>query len=287
MTEPPSSATLALPRAPTFPAFVADVPEVDDSDYIDDDDIIKNSTLYGRGVLPNVSVSPQSNSCSVPVVPLPVSNRTSLLASILLWRNPKKSAVLFCSLLVFFYLTLVRNNSVLSIFGLLITLYQLSIVFLRQVELRFNLDQKFSIRRPPERTALFSQDDVSHWVTLIADEGNQFQDIIRDLIYCDSPRVTVLCICLGTMVYFVGKYISLLTFLCVLTLLSFSVPLAYEKNKKVVDDNVARTLCSITRRTESCWQSAKGKTAQVLDKTPKSVRQAAGRAGVYSKLKQG
>lgn len=278
----------APPRAPTFPSFVADVPEVDDSDFVDDDDHVSNPRSTAPPSIPGGgSMSLSAPSHTVPVVPLPVSKRSSVIASVFLWRDTKLSGLLFGAAMFFFYLTLVRENSVLSILGLLFALYQLVIVGLRSAKHKFKLNLRFISERPPGDTPLFRQDTAARWANLLVEEGNDIKDILRDIIYCDAPQSTTACILVGMNVYFIGQFVSLLAVLFVLTLFLFTIPLAYERNKKQVDDTMARAANTLSTKATSCKRLAEDKTTQLLDKAPPAVRQLAQRAGMNPKLKHG
>lgn len=280
----------APPRAPTFPSFVPEVPEVDDSDFLDNDDNMLNPQSTAPSSIHGTATSgsaPSSGSGSVPVVPLPVSKRSSVIASVLLWRDPKLSGLIFGTAMFFFYLTLVRDNSVLSILGLLFALYQLAIVSLRFAKQKFTLNLRFISERPSDDTPLFRQDSAIRWANLLVEEGNQVQHVLRDIIYCDVPQSTTACILVGMNVYFIGQFVSFLAVLFVLTLILFTVPLAYEKNKKQVDDTMARAADALSTKITSFKRVAEDKTTTLLDKAPPAVRQLAKRAGMNPKLKRG
>lgn len=277
MTSPP-------PRAPTFPRYVDQVEQVDDMDFI------KSPNEVGDELSNEMSATPvstgdgydvaSSTSSEIPVVPLPVGRRKSLVRGILLWQDPKVTGLYFGTAMAFFYMTLVREKSVISVLGMLIVFYEL--VGMVIVQLNIKLGGKFDkhVARPPQGTPMFRHDVASRWAGKIVDEGNDIQDILRDMLYCDKPVVTCGCAALGASMYALGKYFSVLPLLFVFTLALFSVPLVYEKNKKKVDEIVARATDKLVGHVKHGRKIASEKTAELLEKAPPTARDLAIRAGL-------
>lgn len=276
------------PRAPTFPAFIDQVKEVDDSDFV-------HSSLKPP-VLVNMEDHSHSSSVpdTVPVVPLPVAPSKSRIRAVFLWRDPKLSAVVFCADMLFFYLTLIRGLSVLSVIGALFGLYVILRFVLHNINSKVGGKLDKYIARQPEGTPLFKRESFMRIADTIVEEGNENAVLLTDIIHCDNNSVTLACIAAAFFVYVLGMYCSLLSVIFVLTILAFSLPLAYEKNKKKVDDAVAKATDMASRHLETGRRAATERAVQLrdvaaersaplLEKAPPAARQFAERIGLTPK----
>lgn len=78
-------------------------------------------------------------SAHVPVVDLPViPKRKSVIASILLWHDPKVTAIYLASASLFFYFTPIRGDSVVSVAGIALCAYQVLGMVAVQANARLN-----------------------------------------------------------------------------------------------------------------------------------------------------
>lgn len=261
----------APPRAPTFPAFVDDPQAVD------------------------AAVDPaKMPDSTVPVVPFPLAPSKSRIRPILLWRDPKLSAAVLASFLVFFYLTLIRDNAVLSVLGLFAALYFTARFLAAKVNAR--LSGKFDqyLKRPPANTPLFRKATVYRLADLLLEEGNEVGEEIRDLLYCESPSLTAAALVVSFAIYHIGRYFSLLSVLLVIVIVLFTVPVAYQKNKKQVDDGLAKASETASQHVETARQAvsrgavqagdfARQKSAPLLEKAPPAARDFAERIGLTPK----
>lgn len=281
------------PRAPTLPSFADSIQEIDDSEFVDNannptpSDMQPVTPLGARGV---------DGASGVPVAPLPVAQRKSRLVAVLLWRDPKLSGVVFGANMLFFYLTLVRGSSVLSVIGALFAVY----IALRFVSVHVNariggkLDKY--IARPPVGTLLFRREPLIRAVDTIVEEGNEISDELRDMIYCDKMAVAGGWMFVALSVYFIGMHFSLLAVFFVCTLALFSLPLAYEKNKKQVDDALAKVTDAASKQIETGRKAAVDRAVMMrdtaaersgpyLEKAPPAARNFAEKLGLTPKKK--
>lgn len=250
-----------LPRAPTFPALPADIQEVEEvpiGDYKTNHP--RASPLqkrYVKGSSPSSARKPPADpartramderpnsstsaSSGVPVVPLRVAKGRSRMKEILLWRDLKTSGMLFGIGMVFFYFTLYRGQSMLAVFGGFMTMYLIvgSIVVNVNKVTGGKLDKY--IKRPAVVEPVFKKDAVNWWMETIMDEGNDMVGYFRDLMYCDHPKLSGMWIGISLVLYIVGKYFSIIPIMFAVFLLSFSLPLIYEKNQKDLDAKLAK-----------------------------------------------
>lgn len=280
MSDPP-------PQAPTFPQF----PDQEQTPSFNPLDLLKTPTPLRSTSVPDMDDSPfatstETSSAHVPVVDLPVAGkRQSVIASILLWRDPKVTAVYLGAVLVFFYMTLIRGDSVISVTGITVFAYQVFGII--GVQLNRRLGGKFDnhIRRPAEGTPLFKRDHAYQLADIVVQEGNEIQDLLRDVMYCDKPKVSAICLFAGVCLYFAGIVFSVLPLLFVMVLGLFSVPLAYEKNKKQVDDTLAKASDSVAKQVSIGQQMAVDNAAKLLEKAPPQARELAERVGLTPKKK--
>lgn len=288
----------APPRAPTFPAFIDDIKEIDDTDFVDASH--KDS--------PPPPTQPQTSSpiaqmadpatptaaaaaAAVPVVPLPVAQSKSRLKAVLLWRDPKVSALVFAACLLFFYLTLVRGMSVLSVIGALSGAYL--VVGLLVVNVNKHTGGKLDayVTRPPAGTPLLRRDVIYRGVDTVIEEVNEVGEEIRDILYCEKAGLALGCAFVALVVYVAGMYFSLLYVMLVETIALFTLPLAYEKNKKTVDDAVARASDAAAKHIETGKKVATDRavrlravaaerSAPLLDKAPPVAKNLAEKFGL-------
>lgn len=300
------------PRAPTFPAFIDQVEEVDDSEFVGrNPSPVPSTTLRSSPMPPGDSptlysepanqsdmsfvttptpASPADTSAStsdaVPVVNLPVAHRKSVVRAVLLWRDPKVTVIYFGVAMVFFYLTVIRGQSVLSVFGMLFAVYQFIGAIAVQVNKRLGGKFDKHIARPPAGTPFLPQDVATRFTQVVVEEVNDVQDMLRNIIYCDTLEASLACLASGIVLYFLGEYFSFLSLLFVATLLLFSLPLAYEKNKKQVDDVLAKTSDTVSKQITIGQKLASEKTAELLDKAPPAARDFANRVGLTPQKKK-
>lgn len=268
MTGPP-------PRAPTFPAFIDQVEEVSETDFI------KPSPV--RVPHPRAMSSPSSD--AVPIVPLPVSQRKSVVRAVLLWREPKVSALYFSATMVFFYLTLLRGLSVLSVLGMFLAVYQLLGVVIVNVNKRMGHKFDKHIARPPPGTPFVPEDVATRFAQAFVEEVNDVQDTLRNVIYCDTIEYSAASLVFGITLYFMGCYVSFLWVVFAAILALFSLPLMYEKNKKQVDDVLAKTSDTMAKQISIGQKLASERTAALLEKAPPAARDFADRVGLTPKKK--
>ncbi|PXF48474.1 Reticulon-1 [Gracilariopsis chorda] len=288
------------PRAPTFPSFIDQQP----------DSSLKTASLYAEPsahvnmdqstAIPHAGLSTptaSSTSASIPAVPLPVAQSKSRIRAILLWRDPKVTAIIFGADMLFFYLTLVRGFSVLSVCGLLFGLY----LALRLAAFHVNkhMGGKFDsyLARPSASTPLFRRESMMRVVDTIVEEGNEISEQLRDIIYCDKMGITAAWMFVALMIYVAGNWFSLVSVFFLASLAVFSLPLAYEKNKKQVDDAFAKASDTASRHLESgrraaAEQAVKLRDAAVqkstpyLEKAPPVARNLAEKMGLTPKKMQ-
>lgn len=302
MPEPP-------PRAPTFPAFIDQVKEIDDSDFVPNAAPTIPSTLPSESIpSPVVTMGDTSNAIgansststsaadAVPVVPLPVAQRKSRVRAVLLWRDPKVTGAIVAVDMVFFYLTLVRGSSILSVIGGLFFAYLALGLIVVNANKRMGGKLDKYVARPPASTPLFRRESAIRIADTVVEEGNEVAEEIRDIVYCDKPSITLAWMAFAFVVYILGKYFSLLSVFLVLTIAAFTVPLAYEKNKKTVDDALATASDTASRhletgrriateRAEQMREVAAERSAPLLEKAPPVARNFAEKMGLTPKKK--
>lgn len=249
---------------------------------------IASSTIRTASALSDstASSSAAAAASAVPVVPLPTAHRKSVIGNILLWRQPKVTAVYFGGAMTFFFLTLIRGQEPLSVSGILFAVYQvigMIIVKLNRQFLQGKLDKY--INRPPEGTPLFRQDVANRWASVIVEEGNDIQHTLRNVMYCDKPPVVAVCALVGLIIYALGSQFSFLVLFLVGTLMLFSLPLAYDRNKKHIDDTVAKAADSINRQIIMGQKIASDKASELLENAPPAARDMASRVGFSAKPK--
>lgn len=196
------------------------------------------------------------------------------------------TALYFGAALLFFYFTLVRCLSVLSVLGSLLALYQCLGLALVTANKHVTSQLDSYIARPPSGTPLFRQDVANRWATTIVDEGNDVQHFLRDVMYCDAPPVTFACFLFGLFFYWIGHYVSIVSVMLVITLLLFTVPVAYQHNKKQVDQVLARASDTLSKGVITGQKFVGEKTVDILDKAPPAARDLAVRVGLTPKKKR-
>lgn len=282
----------APPRAPTFPAFVDEVKDIDDPVLHENKDLSKSQP----SPLVDMTDLPSSSPAQVPVVPLPVAQGRSRVRAVLLWRDPKVSALVLGVCVLFFYLTLVKGLTVLSVIGALCASYLL----VGSVVVRVNryagrrLDRYLT--RPAMGTPLLRRDVMYRAVDTVVEEVNDVGEEIRDVLYCEKPGVTAVSLLLSLALYYLGKYCSVLVVLLVATLAAFTLPLLYEKNKKQVDDAVAKATDIASKKMEmgrkvveeraiKARDVVAAKSAPLLEKAPPAAKNLAEKMGLSTKPK--
>lgn len=287
------------PRAPTFPSFVDDVQEIDDADFVDDDIAVKTvveTQLAPSSTQPS-TVQPMSQPPSaLPHAPLRFAQSKSRLRALLLWSDPQLTALVLAACLLFFYLALARQLSVLSVVGLLCGCYLVVGLVVVHVNERTGGRLDAYVKRPPPGTPLFRPESVNRWAQTFLEEGNEIGDDIRDVLYCDRGEVTARWIAVSLGVYLAGLYFSVVTVLLVVTIAAFTLPLAYERNKKQVDDAAARATVAASKYIETGRRAAADKAVQLrdvaasrsapyLEKAPPAAQNLLGKMGLMAPKK--
>ncbi|KAI0565471.1 Reticulon [Gracilaria domingensis] len=284
------------PPAPTFPSFIDQAPT--DSAAPKTPSAADPSPLVTMDPsTPVASLATPSASEGIPAVPLPVAPSKSRIRAVLLWRDPKVTGVIFAADMLFFYLTLIRGNSVLSVCGLLFGLYLA--VRLAAVYANKHMGNKFDkyLARPPPSTPLFRRDSMMRVVDTIVEEGNEVAEQLRDIIHCDKPVVAAKWMFVAFVIYQAGKFFSIVTICFLASLAMFSVPLLYEKNKKQVDDAFAKASDTASRHLESGRRAAADRAVKLrdvavqkstpyLEKAPPVARNLAEKMGLTPKKMQ-
>lgn len=189
--------------------------------------------------------------------------------------------------MLFFYLTLFKKLSILSVLGALLAMYlSTGLVIVNVNNMTGNKLDPY-IARPSVSTPIFKKEVVNHWAETVMEEGNEIGNDVRDVLYCDKTNLTLTWIFLGLVAYIAGRYFSLLPVFFVLTLLAFSLPLAYEKNKTEVDNAVAKATECASKHLETGRKIAGERAGQLreiaaekLDKAPPAIRSTAARVGL-------
>ncbi|CAN8074143.1 unnamed protein product [Agarophyton chilense] len=295
---------LPPPRAPSFPSFIDQAPTHSTASKTPTTDSSINSSINDPSSLVNMdpstpvaSLSTPSASEAIPAVPLPVAPSKSRIRAILLWRDPKITGIIFASHMLFFYLTLIRGNSVLSVCGLLFGLYIAMRLAAQYANKRMGNKFDKYLARPPASTPLFRRDSMMRVVDTIVEEGNEVSEQLRDIIYCNKPVVAIKWMLVGFVIYQAGKWFSIVTICFIDSLALFSVPLLYEKNKKKVDDALAKASDTASRHLESGRRAAADRAVKLrdvamqkstpyLEKAPPVARNLAEKMGLTPKKKQ-
>eukprot|EP00172_Hildenbrandia_rubra_P000784 Plantae.Rhodophyta-Hildenbrandia_rubra.ctg1442.p1 GENE.Plantae.Rhodophyta-Hildenbrandia_rubra.ctg1442~~Plantae.Rhodophyta-Hildenbrandia_rubra.ctg1442.p1 ORF type:complete len:290 (-),score=63.30 Plantae.Rhodophyta-Hildenbrandia_rubra.ctg1442:422-1291(-) len=240
------TSTTAPPQAPKYPSLTDDVvKEVDDSEYTSATSNLtpakdnKSSTIMTDS---STYTTPVRNSTGVPKVHLPVSSGKSRLRKLLMWEDRKFSAVMFTLAMLFFYLTLWKGLSILSVSGALFGLYLLSGTIIVYVNQALNGPFDKFVKKPPRGEPFFRKEVVEKWTSTFMDMGNELADDIRDVLYCENPKVSSKWMGISFGVYVLGIWFSPLVLLFLATIFAFSLPLLYHRNKKQVDDAAAKAL---------------------------------------------
>jgi hypothetical protein len=230
----------APPRAPTFPHLDSNPFKVVDST-LDDNTSVSTSGLSATpSDYPSSFVTPprkmSAASSSTAAAP---GRRPSRLLAILTWKDPKVSGVAAGACLAFFYLTWYKQISIMSLAGATLAAYLafgLLVVNLNNMSGR-KLD-KF-VTRPASPPPTFSTERAYAIADILVAEGNDFMADARDLLYCDNTPLSVAWIGIGLAIYLLGK-LPFLPVLMVIIIAAFTLPLAYLKNKKLVDEKFAQ-----------------------------------------------
>lgn len=239
----------APPRAPTFPGLDNAVTDVVD-DSFEDTTSTTSSAFTTPAAAPRPVASGAASSSSAPVA-TPAGGKSRLRA-ILTWKNPKVSAMALGVCLIFFYFTLWKKYSILSVFGATLALYLifgLIVVNVNKMILGGSLDR--FVKRPPVSTPLLNTASMYKVADTIVEEGNEFAEDARNVFYCDNTPLTVAYILIGVAVYVIGKFVPPLVFFFIFTMLAFIVPIAYEKNKKEVDAALTKASDVASKHLES------------------------------------
>lgn len=251
-----------LPRAPTFPSDPVDsaITQVDD-------EVHSTTTSETPFHTPApTSRSSRMEATSTPRMASGSSSSKSKLRAVLTWKDPKISALAFAVCAVFFYLTLWRGISILSVCGAGFALYLvvgLVVVAANQSVLGGALDKY--IKRPATTTPMFSTASAYAFADIFVEEGNELAQDVRDVIYCDNTRLTLAYLVLALVMYVAGKFFSLLSVAAFCTLLAFSLPLLYEKNKAQVDEAVSKVSDLASKHLESGRKVAVERSYQLKD----------------------
>lgn len=241
------------------------------------------------------STSPMSNDTSsykspntkygVPKVPLPVSSGKSRLRSLLMWEDRKLSSAVFSFCMLFFYMTLWKGLSILSVIGSLMFFYLCAGLLITQLNSAFHGPIDKYIKKPPRGELFFRREVVEKWADTIMDIGNAYADDLRDVIYCDDPKLTAKWIGISIGIYLLGIIFSPLWLLFLGMICAFSLPLAYERNKKQVDQTVQRAKEVSTQKAREIKEVTQQKAAPYLEKAHPMVKQTAEKMGITPQRK--
>ncbi len=281
-----------IPRAPTFPAVPAEIQEVEEEPIADYKNISardrQERSVPKQGSIPaparhipKIPVAPRSasmdttstSSSGVPVVPLPVAKSRSRIKNILLWRNPKVTGLIFASEMLFFYFTLYRQQSILAVFGGLLTMYLIVGIIVVNVNKMAGGQLDKYIKRPAVEVPIFKKETVNFWAETLMDEGNDIGGYFRNVLYCDNNKLTMSWIFVALTIYIVGKYFSLLPVFFVVFLLSFSLPLVYEKNQKDFDAVLSKVADVASKHLEKTHKYSVEQATKVRDIAAKKLEQ--------------
>lgn len=251
-----------LPRAPTFPSDPALMNDA--ITQVDDDDVTSTTpseTFHTPAAPAGYS---RLTSTSTPARPTPSSK--SKLRAILTWKDPKISGGVLLICAIFYYFTLWRGISVLSVCGAGFAMYlALGLVVVNANKLVFGGALDKYIKRPVSATPMFSTASAYAFADIFVEEGNELAQDVRDVIYCDNTPLSVAYSVLALVMYFAGKFFSLLSVAAFCTVLAFTVPLFYEKNKKEVDDAVSKASDLASKHLESGRKVAVERSYQLKD----------------------
>jgi Reticulon len=229
----------APPRAPTFPNLDNDPVHVVESTF--DDDAASPAYSYATPPTKKMSTAPAYSATSTPSMSRTpaAARRPSRLMAVLTWKDPKVSGVAAAACLAFFYLTWYKQISALSLAGASLAAF-LSVGLL-VVNLNGMAGGKLDhfIARPALSPPVFTTERAYALADIFVAEGNEFMDDARDVLYCDNTPLSVTWIVVGLAIYLLGKF-SILPVLMVVTVAAFTLPIGYEKNKKLVDEKLAQ-----------------------------------------------
>lgn len=220
----------SLPRAPTFPKFVESANSTTDSEARA---AAVSDSMPGK-VVEDAAAMLGQQATRASTTPVQARSR-SRVKNLLLWRDPKASAVAFCLMLAFFYCTLFKGLSIVAVIGGAGVLCLVPGLILVRVNSLSGGKLDGYIKRPAVSKPFFGKESVEALAEVMLDEGNEVADAVRDVMYCDKTGLTVSWIVISLVVYIVGSYFSLLPVFFVFSLGCFTVPLAYEMNKSKVD----------------------------------------------------
>lgn len=288
MTDTSAAAPPQPPRYPSLPDDV--VQEVDDSEYTSGTSNYQSGSRGGMNsstMMTDDSSSYKSPNTKygVPKVPLPVSSGKSRLRSLLMWEDRKLSGAVFTFCMLFFYMTLWKGLSILSVIGSLMFVYLCAGLLITQLNSAFHGPIDKYIKKPPRGEMFFRRDVVEKWADTIMDIGNAYADDLRDVIYCDDPRLTLKWISISIGIYLLGMIFSPMWLLFLGTICAFSLPLAYERNKKQVDQTVQRAKEVSTQKAREIKEVTQQKAAPYLEKAHPMVKQTAEKMGITPQRK--
>lgn len=228
---------------------------------------------------------------------MPVMTSRSKVKAVLLWKDVKLTGLVVAVCVLFFYLTLGRGLSVLSVLGALWAGYLVlgSVVVRANSSLGGKLDRY--VKRPERGTPFLRRDALYRAVDTVVEEVNEVGDEIRDVLYCQDVGLTVGGALGGIAVYYIGMYCSMLVVLVILTVGLFTIPVLYEKNKKQVDDAVAKVSDVAAKKMEvgrkamgeqvaKAREVAVEKSAPLWDKAPPAARNLAQKIGLAKEKAQ-
>lgn len=253
-----------LPRAPTFPA----APDMGEA-VTAIDDPLPTPTASASSAVPSAYSTPAAaprGASTATSAPGGAAASRSKFRALMTWKEPRVTGAVLAVIMLFYYLTLWKGYSILSVWGAGVAMFLtacLVAVTANKSVLGGSLDR--FVKRPATSTPMFSTANAYKFADVFVEEGNEFAEDMRDVIYCENPGVTIAYIVLALVVYFLGKFFSLLPLFFAFTLAAFTLPIAYEKNKKQVDDAVAQASSVAGKHLESGRKVALDRSLKLKD----------------------
>lgn len=142
------------------------------------------------------------------------------------------------------------------------------------------------IKKPPRGEMFFREEIVQKWSKTFLDLGNYFADEARDVLYCEDWQVTLKWIGISFGIYVLGIWFSPLVLMFIATIGAFSLPLAYHKNKKQVDETAQKAYDASVQKASQAKEAVAQKAAPYLEKAHPAVRNTAEKMGLTPQRKK-